>query len=295
MYLSFIIRLYAVYNNPIFRYNSKILKFICIIIVVWGLFIAIATAITIEPYPYYSDNHSYIKFCKPDIPALSAYAFTLYDIIFSIGSMIAFINPLRNIIKSLISAANSIDGKLNDTKHEINKLMHIGIKYAILTFVASFTTILMMINLALGINPHIAIDWVTNMVCMVLMTKYYDDKVFYERLCCGAIGSSYCCMKCCCGYNKETMELGGFVNRKGRNRVNTDTRTRTKVESSAYTKDSTPVQSKNDMNLNQNTVEIVKLKSVSGTLEPERSVCGFIISKTNEKVEHDQISDEEVP
>ena len=218
MYLSWIIRLYAVYNNPIFKYNITALKITGIITVLCAFVFAISSSFTSDPYPYISDKHDYIRFCHPNTDAIVTALTGVYDIALSIGAMIAFIKPLRNIIECLLSSNTEIESQ---TVNEARKLMQIGIKCAILTTTASFTTILFLITLAiLGSGPILPIDFVTNMVCMILMTKYYEDK-HYKRICCGVVKCGDFCMRCCCGYSEETMEFGNILTLKiSRSRIN---------------------------------------------------------------------------
>ena len=220
MYLTFIIRLYAVYNNPIFHYNHKTLKIICLIILTCTFSIAILVTLTSKPYPYFGTN-DYIAYCHGDIQPIAAALTGLYDICLSIGSMIAFINPLRKVIKSLTQSTNGTDGV--SMKSDVNKLMRAGMKYAILTSIATMSSLLLMVKIALGDGSGAPLDFVVNMVCMVLMTKYYNDKRVYERLCCGAIKCSYCCLGCCCGYHEDAVGLSENQRRQNEETVSPTT------------------------------------------------------------------------
>ena len=171
----------------------------------------------------YHGQHSFIVFCKIDfIPenyqnyySLTVYTTAIYDIIFSISSFIAFINPIKQMIKSLLST-----GDHNETiiqmKREITKLMHLGVRYAVLCFIITFTTILSVAAIAIKLSECIPIGWIVNMLCLILMTRYYTNGRLYENLCCCVINCGYCCMGCCCNYNQHTMEMVEMVERNSR-------------------------------------------------------------------------------
>merc|ERR1712130_203471 len=76
-------------------------------------------------------------------------------------------------------------------------MKHVGIKVGILTFVGSFTTIIGLILYTLFTFGHVfPYDWAINSVCLMLMTPYYPDRKYYNRLC-GV------CIACCFGKYKN--------------------------------------------------------------------------------------------
>lgn len=196
MYITFIVRLYIAYNNPIFQYNERILKLSGILTIIYGLSIATAMTLTSNPYPYY-DADSYIARCVSDIHPIIPIFLGLYDIILSIGSMIAFINPLKKMIKSMLNDK----GFTEQHKNKIHELIQIGMKYAILTSVASITSLIFIVMVSFELSLIAPFDYITNMICMILMTPYYDDKIYFQKLCCGAIKcGNWLSLKCCHGY-----------------------------------------------------------------------------------------------
>ena len=208
MYLSFIARLCSVYNNPIYHYNLNILKIFGAFAIIFAVVLCILITIDTEPWTYYGEK-KYVSFCQVGIPTYMTIINGLYEISFSMGSMIAFLNPLRQLIKSIL--------KSNITKKEIDELtplIKISVKYSILTSIASLSTFLFMISIALGFSFTAPIDFITNMSCMVLMTPYYTNKKIYEKLCCLTIRFSHNCLKCCCGYNQGAFRLNININIK---------------------------------------------------------------------------------
>ena len=231
MYLAFIIRLRMVYNNPFYSYNYTLLKIACIIIIAFALGIGIITSVDTHTYPYYSQRHKFITFCRSDIKPYIALMTGLYDIVFSIGSMIAFINPLRKIVSCILNETETERETELETENGVHQagskedrnqkrdlkrarpkelygIMNTGMEYAILTSIASFSTLLFMVAVAIGLLPVAPFDFVTNMACLLMMTPYYDERKYFQRICCGAILCSNGCLKCCYGYHKESTELG---------------------------------------------------------------------------------------
>ena len=202
MYLAFIVRLYILYDSPIFHYNLFILKIIFILAIVFGTALCILLSLTSEPTTEY--GHKHIAFCRADIKPFVAALTGIYDIMFSICTMVAFIVPLRRIIKSTLQSNIS-----EQQKHELTPLIEAGIKYSILTIVASLSTFLFMVTAGLGLDkaPAMPTDFIINMICMVLMTPYYNKSKIFEKLCCGIIKCSQCCLGYCCGYHEDAVKL----------------------------------------------------------------------------------------
>ena len=201
MYLALIFRLLLVYDTPIYRYNKKALICICIIIIASAIFLVLLNIFTIEAYPYYHAEKAHISFCEF---YAELYVFALvgvYDIIFSIGSTIAFINPLRQIIKEICDVNMS-----KQEKDKLEPLIQVGIKYSILSFVATFSTMIVLGLLALSISFLNPIDYITNILCMVFMTPYYNEKGYFERICCVMVKWSAFWTSYCCGYHEEEFD-----------------------------------------------------------------------------------------
>ena len=204
MYLSFIIRLFMVYNNPIYTHfcNLNILKIISLLMIIWGLIIIILALITSKPYTEHGNHHDYIAYCNPNFNQIAVFLVGLYDFVFSIGTMIAFINPLTKVVRSMLNQDITIE-----QRDKLDQLIDIGKRYVILTCIASLSTIILLIVLSQGLAPLAPWDYITNMICMILMTKYYNDRTFYQRLCCLAIKCTDWCVWHCCGYTNDTMKL----------------------------------------------------------------------------------------
>ena len=207
MYITFVMRLYTVYNNPLYQYSLTVLKIICLIIIIYGLSISIAIVFTIFPYPYHG-HPDYVVFCvyyvHPILPAL----LVLYDFMFGVGAMIAFINPLRKLIKSVLKVDIS-----RRQKDELIPLIQSGVKYSILTTVSTVCTFMALIGVANGYTTFNPAAVITNMVCLTLMTPFYTKYQYYERLCCGAIKCSKQCLGYCYGYHQDVADITSDIER----------------------------------------------------------------------------------
>ena len=202
MYLVFIVRLHIAYrySNSIYQFELSSLKITSALVILSGISLGMFASVTIKPDEYH-ESAQVLAYCRFSSPPITAALFGLYDIIFSIGTLIAFVNPLRKLIKGILSNPNMTKQARND--FEVEELIYVGVRCVILTSVATFSTLLMMVLVVLGFPFFAPIDFIVNMVCMMWMTKYYDDKKYYERVCIITIKCSNWCLGCCCGYTEE--------------------------------------------------------------------------------------------
>ena len=198
MYLAFIIRLCTVYNNPLYQYNLSTLKIICLLTIIYAFTVCCLTI-------WFTKSKSYYGICEGDIAPFIAGLMAIYDMVLSIGTTIAFIRPIRILIKSIFQNTANSTGQNTKSDEQLIPLINISVKYSVLTSIASISTFLLMITIALGYTFAGPIDFFVNMVCMVLMTRYYNDGKYYERFCCGAIKCSNLCLGYCCGYYGENV------------------------------------------------------------------------------------------
>ena len=208
MYLAFIIRLFTVYNNPLYNYNINVIKVTCITLIIYGVILCILFVYHLDTISIISGVNEngeplpdYVSFCSPIAPYYVGGLIVLYDFIFNIGLMIAFINPIRKLVKSLLKSYSSSNEMRKEDKDEITPLINTGVKFAVLASVSSLTTFVLLISFVVFTNAYLLpLDYNANIICMILMTPYYNEKRYYERLCCGAIKCSKCCLGKCCGY-----------------------------------------------------------------------------------------------
>merc|ERR1712087_372449 len=72
-----------------------------------------------------------------------------------------------------------------------DRMIYVGVKLMIVTSVCVTTTVLTLSLLTSGLVGYMcAVDVVVNCVCLALMTGYYPDPEYYERLC-------FACLLCC--------------------------------------------------------------------------------------------------
>ena len=204
MYLAFITRLCLVYNNPIYGYNVNILKIISGLVVIFALILSVFTTLTLNVTPVHDDERPFentVSSCDTEIKPIIGILIGLYDLIFSIGSMYLFINPLRKTIKSISSMRRGGVATM-DQRNKLEQLMQVGRKYMVLTCTASLSTILLMVVVVLadGIVSASQIDYIVNMACLMLMTPYYNKDEYYDKICFLTIKCSNLCLKCCFGY-----------------------------------------------------------------------------------------------
>eukprot|EP00484_Ammonia_sp_Unknown_P009531 CAMPEP_0197076608 /NCGR_PEP_ID=MMETSP1384-20130603/212203_1 /TAXON_ID=29189 /ORGANISM="Ammonia sp." /LENGTH=301 /DNA_ID=CAMNT_0042515467 /DNA_START=155 /DNA_END=1061 /DNA_ORIENTATION=- len=220
MYLVFIVRLYVVYKNSMYRYEFRSIRIVAICTVTISFILILVVAFQIHPIHRQGEQY-YLSECQAVLNVYIGALVVLYDLTLSIGSTIAFIKPLRHLIRCT--------QPLEDADQ--SSLIEIATKYAILTIVASITTFVLIIGSGLGLGSLTPLDLICNMICLVLMTRYYfrahywqwsgfgqfdavgshlqydllgaltryyNEKKYYDVLCWIPIQCSSCCIWCCC-------------------------------------------------------------------------------------------------
>eukprot|EP01084_Bolivina_argentea_P309436 535234_1 len=184
MYFVFIWRLYIVYTDSTFAYNTAILTIMIIIIILWGFGNAILNVFTTKSVILISEKRIY---CTIDMYMPMVGSTVLYDLITCSICCYLFIRPLLWMIKN---------NQNNETMYTLI------VKYTILTFVAVISTFIIFI--AVGVTDLaglVAIDVTINSFCIFLFNNKYNN--FYNCICCGAIKSGTKCIHCCCNIQSK--------------------------------------------------------------------------------------------
>ena len=235
MYLALIIRLYSVYNNPLYNYNLNMIIVTCAALIIYGVILSILFVYNLRIATISDVNENgeplpdYVSFCSPVPEYYLAGLVVLYDVVFNMGLMIAFINPIRKLIKSVLRSYNSSNGMRKEEKDELAPLINTGVKFAVLASVSSLTTFILLISFVVFENAVLVpFDYNANIICMILMTPYYNDKRYYQRLCCGMIKCSKCCLGKCCGYYGDVVDIVKLDREMEANEKATDIKLHTK-------------------------------------------------------------------
>eukprot|EP01084_Bolivina_argentea_P162528 282831_1 len=168
MYSVFIYRIYVVYSDSVFGYNTRLLIAFNVIVCIYSTIITFVNAFTMDISIYYNANHK--RVCRAAGTKLVGFLGIFCDTVVSCLCCYLFIKPL------LI---------LNKRKHHQRtcSIQQLIVKYFILSFIAVFTTALSMIAFIIfGISAFLVADIVTNSICVLLMNKYYE--LYYQRICC---------------------------------------------------------------------------------------------------------------
>eukprot|EP01084_Bolivina_argentea_P205533 351094_1 len=185
MYITLLLRLDHVYSQSAYGYSKKTIYILLIINIIIILFLPITILATPDETQVLDDNDAFPNYCFT-IPFLIVPVVTLlWDFTMNILCLILFLIPLRKTIKGTQTHNNNVNKKVED------KMIYVGAKYTILTAVAAFTTLLVILLAVL--TPNLAFlvgtDGIFNAIAIMLMTPYYPDDIYYERLCC-------LCLKC---------------------------------------------------------------------------------------------------
>ena len=207
MWLLFIVRLDMIFGNSSHGYKKRTLSCIGIIATLMSLFIIVLSILVfgvgIEGGPnqvYYFHDYNKTKNGKLTFPAscdeawkgfwwlVDAGSYLIFDLIMNIVYCSLFVIPLRKINKSL------------DISNQSSKIIGIARKVTILTVTLCISSIISFFANPIGLQSIWTIDLVVNILCLILMTPYYNDIYWYNRLC-------KCCILCCDkeGYSVKTI------------------------------------------------------------------------------------------
>eukprot|EP00483_Globobulimina_turgida_P007689 UN07704 len=89
-------------------------------------------------------------------------------------------NPLRRSMRAISGSVRDV----TSVKRMTVKMVYVGTKLTIITGVATTTSIIFQILLIVRVAQYLYVyDMLINASCLMLMTQYYPDDIFYERLC----------------------------------------------------------------------------------------------------------------
>ena len=92
------------------------------------------------------------------------------------------------------------------SQKECDKMIYAGIKLLIVSAVCVITTVLTLSLLTSGYLGYMCgVDVVVNTICICLLTAYYPNHIYYERLCC-------CCLCCCPMKYRKKANLKNVIN-----------------------------------------------------------------------------------
>merc|ERR1712087_811761 len=105
--------------------------------------------------------------------------------------LVLFIVPLSRAVRAVRSRRTSTDSGGVGSAASEQRMVFVGLKLLVVTSVCVCTTVMTLALLSSGLLGYMcAVDVVVNCACVMLMTPYYPDKVYYQRLCCA-------CLHCC--------------------------------------------------------------------------------------------------
>eukprot|EP01083_Nonionella_stella_P299342 1016285_1 len=191
LYLTYILRLHQIYGNSAYEYRERSLVCCAVSVIIMGvasLFVS-ETLIFTDPIYYDDQDDVFPYFCSVmfdfsnDIAMLFVGVIGVYDIIMSVALTIAFVVPLNKVVKGV------------ECNQKVNaQLLYSGYKYKVLVLVASVTTlawiVFAMAEMDVISTILMLLDYVVNPICLLMMTPYYPNNIYYERLCCAC---TFCC------------------------------------------------------------------------------------------------------
>ena len=200
MYLTFVYRVYIIYSNSLFQYNTKILVILASYITISGIVLTTLSAYTVEWELIIIDEDENDYFCVTSLKFIITALFALNDLLAGIICLGLFIRPLIRITNNMnISATdgdkitqtenmgdNSNGVNMDEHQHD-DKLEMYGIvtKYCVVSAVAMLSTLIILVVIGIfKITGIVMIDISINCICIMLFNKQYHR--IYKKLCCGA-------------------------------------------------------------------------------------------------------------
>lgn len=174
-YCIFFLRLDVVYSNSAYGYNQSFIYLSMTLIMITSLVLPTIFVTHIHHSLFLIDNDEFPNPCYIFYPLWGYTSFLIYDFIINVLGVILFIIPLRKVIKAT-----------NGGIHGRNiKMIKVGIKLLIISsvWVVTAVTQLSVASLLHNLGYILCIAHVVNALCIMLMTPYYPDDVYYNRLC----------------------------------------------------------------------------------------------------------------
>eukprot|EP01084_Bolivina_argentea_P299841 516896_1 len=187
MYILFLTRLYTIYEHSAYSYSKKCIGFFTVLNALYGLMMIALSIIIVNAITHVYGHHDYPNWCGSageEIYMILATCVVLQDMSGAIGFIIAFMIPLRKTLKAIENSGDGADPKV------IRKILYAGTKTAVLTGAATCSTLILLTFTATLTGAFSIPDQLVNQICMMLMTAYYPDAVYYQNICC-------LCIRCC--------------------------------------------------------------------------------------------------
>eukprot|EP01084_Bolivina_argentea_P171297 296770_1 len=206
IFTVYLLRILSTYGHSRYAYPKWIIYIL--IAIQWIIGLSLPIIINIFTKIFVFDEDGFPDPCWGIFRDFEALWLITWDFVMNFGSLIAFTIPLyKTLHDTKRKKSNNTNSNKENVDHTVNRvhssrknMKGIGIKVSVLTSVSSITTIGALIAFVAFTFAHIfPFDWVINSVCLMLMTPYYPDEIYFHRLC-------GICIKCCC-IETKTIEI----------------------------------------------------------------------------------------
>ena len=236
VYYVFQLRLHLVYKDSKYAISKRkqigfaVFLFIyCFVTIIWYIIMGIGNATVAtsddsddnddsddtatDGWYFDTDFDKRIKICSLTPTWYFILYWSVFDTVINIVYVVLFVGPVRKIIKQLKDNKAGVGKNIDQLDPKADKknaritqrMIALGLKVAIISCVLAMTTIITGIFFGGGVNNMQinigCIDVSIHATCLLLMTPYYRDDLYYHKLC-------YLCI-CCCDrndYTKRTFE-----------------------------------------------------------------------------------------
>eukprot|EP01084_Bolivina_argentea_P095737 172099_1 len=181
MYCILLLRLDIVYSSSVYGYNKYFLYSLMLFVVIASISLSslLISKLSMDEALFLTDNDQLPNPCFVYYPYWGYTSFLVYDFTANTVCLILFIVPLTRAVRSIRKNNSG-----NYSKKTSYKMIYVGVKLLIVTAVCVTTTVLTLSLLSSGyLGFMCGVDVVVNCICIVLMTAYYPDHKYYEKIC----------------------------------------------------------------------------------------------------------------
>ena len=203
MWMLFVVRLDMIFGSSIYGYSKNFLRCVGVMVTFMTIYLCLSIVLVFivgidkNPntlYDFFNTGDDIKKFpssCDEKFEGMWSVlvgSYLLFDLIMNVFYGVLFIIPLRKVNAALSSSNQSI------------KMAGIARKVFILTVTLCASSVISMFFNVAGLVALWGVDLIINIICLILMTPYYNDQSWYQRLC-------KCCLVCC---DKEEYSVKKF-------------------------------------------------------------------------------------
>lgn len=192
LYYALTYRLDVVYKDTHYGFPEWVLRYVRYILLLYMIFMLISNdyfGLVVgfrkpdeKPWIFFFDKaHNGVYVCDArGIPAWFVIFWVFFDVAVTCGFVILFVRPIRALVRRINKNSKASSSKKT---HLSDKVISYGKQIAILCSVISTSTIIFSFLWAVPNINLFSVDDLINTIALLLMTPYYPQTTYYQRLC----------------------------------------------------------------------------------------------------------------